>query len=211
MIALGNGKISIGGGRPAGVVGNVTSRPSSEAFPHIEYNYTADLADIWWLAGTFHWEMRWSVTIRQKSNSSIWYHKEMYIRQIKATEVIESGINAETNPENDPGDITFTVTTTSSGQDQSQYLIIESLLVEMDIEVAEEDDLMYYVCLGGIVFSRKDAPYDDSPLTQTGTINNIVTGADLDTDEMTDQWTPTSSSGSFRFTDETITRESWVP
>lgn len=212
MIALGNGKIVIGGGRgPAGVVGNVSRRPRGEASPHLEYNYTADLADIWWLSGTYHWQIRWSITVKLKSNNSTVYYQKRYIRQIKATEVIETGLDTEVNPENDPGDITFTVKTTSSGQDQSQYLIIESLLVEMDIEVAEEDDLMYYVCLGEIIGARKDAPFDDSPLTQTGTINNTSTGEDLDTDTQTGQWIPTSSSGSMRFTDETITRESWSP
>lgn len=210
MIQLGNGRIYVGGGKPVGVYGNPTVRPASTTYPSIEYTYSVDLQDVFWVGGSYHWDFRCQVVVRLRSNDSISYARKEYIRQKRQQDggEIEQGLFAETNAENDPGDITFTVSGTASAFGAGPAFYVDDVSATLNMEVAEQDESMYYEIDAEVVIARTST--GTNIVAQSGIINNITTGADLDTETQSGTFVQTTAAGQLKFQDETITLQNWV-
>ncbi len=200
--------IVTGAGVVGGVAVNDTASITVPGWPNIDYTYTIDLEDVFWVSGNYQWEFRCEIAVRKRSDTSVWYFLRKYIRQIRSQDggAIEQGIIAETNPENDPGDITLTLSVTASEFGDPPNYYEDSVESILNITVDEQDPLMYYICKGEVIIGR----------TSTGT--NIVThtmdlttiaGVQLDTDTQTGTYTQGSSWGSLRATGDVISRETW--
>lgn len=199
-----------GAGIIEGLAVNDTASITVPGWPSVEYTYTADLEDVFWVSGDYHWEMRCSIAVRKISDDSVWYFLRKYVRQRKSDGVTEQGVITETNPENDPGDITFTLTeVNNSGLGAGPNFYIDDLLVTLSMRVATQDPLMYYVCVGDVVLARTSTGTND--VTHLMDITNIVTGVSLDTDTQTGTYTQISSTGSLKGQGSTITRQTWTP
>ncbi|KKL10824.1 hypothetical protein LCGC14_2551950, partial [marine sediment metagenome] len=96
--------IVTGAGIIAGLAVNNTVSITVPGWPDAAYWYIADLRDIFWITGPYMWHMQYRVTVRLRSNNSVVYTKLLFVRQLRHTNDLEEGVQAETGT--DPGDIT---------------------------------------------------------------------------------------------------------
>lgn len=166
------------------------------------YSYNADLDGVIQIGSEDFWEIRISVATRLVSNNNLIWFKRWFIK-CDRFDVVTQGVLTETNPENDPGDITLEVTTDLGSPPGPESNIT------MKIEIDDENPLHKYILDGDVVGCRTVS--GTAEVTHTATILDESNGDLLDTDTQNDTFTQTGASASLKIEDETITRIDWSP
>lgn len=202
--------IVTGAGVIEGLAVNDTASMTIPGWPDINYTYSIDLEDVFWVGGPYHWEFRGSIAVRKRSDDSVVYFLRKYVRQIRAQDggAIEQGIVAETNPENNPGDITFSISATASDFGDPPNYYEDNVSGTINITVDEQDPLMYYVCLGESYGARTST--GTNTVAHTMDLTSVL-GVIIDTDMQSDTYIQASSTGSLKAQGTTITRLTWSP
>ncbi|KKN46475.1 hypothetical protein LCGC14_0672450 [marine sediment metagenome] len=196
-----------GAGTIEGLAVNDTANITIPGWPSAEYQYDIDLDDVWWGSGDYQWEFRCDMTIRKRSDDSVHYFFRKYIRQLRQVETVEQGVITETNPENDPSDITFTLSSSSTAIGGGPNYYIDAVTGTLNMKVDAQDPLMYYEFRGEIILARTSTGTND--VTHTGTVTDIVEGTELATDTQTGTYVQTSAVGQLKIQETTITRVIW--
>ncbi|MEE8207520.1 MAG: hypothetical protein V3T88_00985 [Nitrosomonadaceae bacterium] len=196
-----------GAGTIAGLAVNDTATTTVEGWPDAEYTYTADLEDVFWVSGLYHWELRCSVAIREVSGDALVWFKRWYKRQLKSDGSIDEGVVSETNPPNDPGDITFSSTDTVSAIGAGPNFYIDDMLAALTMKVGAQNPLYYYRFIGEVVLARTST--GTNVVTQIATVRSITTGVVRATNSDTGTYTQTSADGELKVEDNVITELAW--
>lgn len=194
--------IVTGAGVIEGLAVNDTASITIPGWPDANYSYNADLDGVFQFGSEDFWEVRCSIAVRLISNNDLVWFKRWYAKADQF-QAVTSGEYAETNPENDPGDVTPTITINQGG-----FPGVESDIT-IAIRAAEQNPLYKYIFVGDVIGTRTVS--GTAEVTHTGTVTNIVTGVERAADTQNATFIQAAATGSLQIIDDQITRVSWTP